>query len=470
MRKTKIICTIGPASESEEILEQMILAGMDVARLNFSHGTYEEMQKKIDTIKRVRERMKAPIPIMLDTKGPEYRVGTFRNEKVTLEDGQLFTLTPEAVEGTEERVSVSYARLAEELVVGDRILVNDGLIELQVEEICGLEIRCRVLEGGVLSNRKSMNFPGKVMSHEFLSEKDKEDLLFGIRNGIDFVAASFVSTKENILDMRAFLDENGGADISIVAKIENRAGVDNLESILDVVSGIMVARGDLGVEIPFVEVPAIQKRLIQRCRYRGKRVVTATEMLESMITNSRPTRAEASDVANAVYEGTSLIMLSGETASGEHPVEAVKTMAAIAEYTESQIDYTQWFQKTEYQIKNTLDSISHATCAMAVDVNAKCIVVNSITGQTAKMISRFRCPAPIIGATTDEKVWRRLNISWAVRPVLSEVYESQPEMFANGLKAAIEELHLAPGDKVVMTGGDINGTPGNTNVIRIETC
>lgn len=314
-----------------------------------------------------------------------------------------------------------------------------------------------------------MNFPGRLMQHEFLSDKDKEDLLFGIKNEVDYVAASFVSTKENVEEMRQFLDENGGEEISIIAKIENRSGVNNLDEILNVVSGVMVARGDLGVEIPFIEVPAIQKDMTYRCRIRGKRVVTATEMLESMITKPRPTRAEASDVANAVYEGTSLIMLSGETASGAYPVEAVETMAKIAEYTEQKIDYEEWFHNTGYRIKDSLDSICHATCAMANDVEAKCIVVNSVSGHTAKMISRFRCPSPIIGATMDERVWRRLNISWGVKPVLSERFKTQEEMFENGLKAAIREMNLKPGDKVVMTGGEIGGEPGNTNVIKIET-
>lgn len=469
MRKTKIICTIGPASESEEVLKKMIKAGMDVVRLNFSHGTLEDMKVKVDRIKKVREEMNAPIPILLDTKGPEYRIGTFKNDKVELKEGQLFTLTTDDVEGDETKVSVSYANLVNELETGDQILVNDGLIELKVEETSGNEARCRVIEGGVLSNRKSMNFPDKLLQHEFLSDRDKEDLLFGIENGIDYVAASFVSTKQDVLDMRQFLDENGGEGISIIAKIENRSGVDHLDEILDVVSGIMVARGDLGVEIPFIEVPQVQKDMTYHCRIRGKRVVTATEMLESMITNVRPTRAEVSDVANAVYEGTSLIMLSGETASGEHPVEAVRTMAAIAEYTEKSIDYNEWFHNTGYRLKDNLDSICHATCAMANDVEAKCIVVNSSSGHTAKMISRFRCPSPILGATMDERVWRRLNISWGVKPVLTETYKSQEEMFEKSLEAAIREMNLKPGDRVVMTGGEVNGTPGNTNVIRIET-
>ncbi|MBR3244514.1 MAG: pyruvate kinase [Parasporobacterium sp.] len=469
MRKTKIICTIGPASNQPEVLEKMIAAGMDVARLNFSHGTHESMQETINTIKAVREKLKAPIPIMLDTKGPEYRVGLFEHDKVTLKEGQSFVLTTENVVGTEERVSVSYENLINELEIGDRILVNDGLIELIVEEKSGTEARCQVVCGGVLSNRKSMNFPGKLMQNDFLSEKDKEDLLFGIRNEVDYVAASFVSTRENVLDMRRFLDDNGGSELSIIAKIENRAGVENLDDILDIASGIMVARGDLGVEIPFIEVPSIQKDMTFRCRIKGKRIVTATEMLESMITKPRPTRAEVSDVANAVYEGTSLIMLSGETANGAHPVEAVKAMASIAEYTESTINYGQWFHSTEYKIKNNLDAICHATCAMANDVGAKCIVVNSITGHTAKMVSRFRCPSPIIGATMDERVWRRLNISWGVKPVLTERCRSREEMFEKGLAAAVREMGLKPGDRVVMTGGLLNGEPGNTDEIKIAT-
>lgn len=468
MRKTKIICTIGPASESEEMLEKLCKAGMDAARLNFSHGTHEEMKKKINAIKAVRDRLRVPLPIILDTKGPEYRVGVLKDGSVELKQGESFILTSEDVEGDEKRVSVSYRNLIKELDKGDRILVNDGLIELKVEELTETEACCRVVEGGILSNRKSMNFPGKLMQHEFLSKQDKDDLLFGIENGIDFVAASFVSNRENARDMRDFLDRNGGADIDIIAKIENRSGVENLDDICEAVDGIMVARGDLGVEIPLEEVPAVQKDMTYRCRVKGKRVVTATEMLESMITNPRPTRAEASDVANAVYEGTSAIMLSGETASGKHPVEAVKTMAAIAEYTEKQIDYVKWFDDTEYHINDNLDAISHATCAMAIDVSAKCVVVNSITGKTAKMVSRFRSAADIIGATMNRTVWRRLNLSWGVRPVLTEVCETQEELFERGFLAAVKELQLKPGDNVVMTGGDINGNPGNTNIIKIE--
>lgn len=469
MRKTKIICTIGPASESEEVLTAMCKAGMDTARLNFSHGTHEEHLQKIETLKKVRTKLGIPLPIMLDTKGPEYRLKTFANKKVMIKTGDKFTLTTDDIVGDETRVAVSYDRLPQELTVGERILVNDGLVELVVDAIEGNDIICTVTQGGALSDRKSMNFPGKVMKHEYLSEQDKADILFGIENGVDFVAASFVSNKQNALDLRKFLNDHGGREISIIAKIENPDGVKNLDEICEVVGGVMVARGDLGVEIPFEEVPAVQKMMTSRCRKMGKRVVTATEMLESMIENPRPTRAEASDVANAVYEGTSAIMLSGETANGAHPVEAVATMAKIAEYTESKINYEKLFATTEYQINTNLDAISHAVCSMAVDVKAKAIVVNSITGITARMVSRFRCPADIIGTTTDTKTWRRLKLSWGVTPVLNEKYDSQERMFEEGIRDAIEILNLKAGDKIVLTGGDINGEPGNTDTIKVVT-
>ena len=345
MRKTKIICTIGPACENEDTLKKMCEAGMNVARLNFSHGTHEEHLKKIALVKKVREEMNLPIPIMLDTKGPEYRIKTFKDGKVTLEEGAEFNFTTEEVEGDEHRVSVNYSHLCEELQVGDKILVNNGLVICEVKRIEGTNAVCEVLSGGVLSDRKSMNFPNKVMKGEYISEQDRSDILFGIENDVDFVAASFVSTKQDVADLRKLLDENGGEKINIIAKIENRAGVDNIEEICEVADGIMVARGDLGVEIPFVEVPAIQKFLIQKCRLLGKRVITATEMLESMIQNPRPTRAEISDVANAVYDGSSAVMLSGETAAGKHPVDAVRNMAEIAEYTEKHIDYKKRFCK-----------------------------------------------------------------------------------------------------------------------------
>ena len=469
MRKTKIICTIGPACENEETLTQMCLAGMNVARLNFSHGTHAEQQKKVDLIKKVREKLNLPIAIMLDTKGPEYRLGTFREGKIHLKDGDRFTFTTEDVEGDETRVSVNYKGLVEDLKVGDRILVNNGLVICEVTELEGSNVHCTVLAGGDLSNRKSMNFPNKVMRGEYLSQQDKEDLLFGIQNDVDFVAASFVSTRQDLEDLKAFLRENGGENIDVIAKIENRSGVDNIEDICAAADGIMIARGDLGVEIPFVEVPSIQKYLINKCRLLGKRVITATEMLESMIQNPRPTRAEISDVANAVYDGSSAVMLSGETAAGRHPVEAVRSMAEIAEYTEQHISYSHRFRTAEFKIKNNLDAISHATCSMAMDVNAKCIVVCSLTGTTARMVSRFRCPTPIVGMTTDPKVWRKLALSWGVTPVLSRQYPSVEVLFFQATALARELFSLATGDNVVVTGGQVTGHPGNTNMIRVET-
>ncbi|MGN1473815.1 MAG: pyruvate kinase [Eubacteriales bacterium] len=469
MRKTKIICTIGPACDNEKTLTDMCRAGMNVARLNFSHGTYEDHLKKIRLIRSVREKLGLPIAIMLDTKGPEYRIKTFQNGSVTLKDGDEFRFTTDEVEGDEKRVSVSYKNLTHELNPGDRVLVNNGLVIFEVERIDGNDAVCRVLSGGVLSDRKSMCFPGKVLAHDFLSEQDKSDLLFGIENDVDFVAASFVSCRNDAESIRRLLDENGGAHINLIAKIENRAGVDNIEEICEVADGVMVARGDLGVEIPYVEVPAVQKMLISKCRLLGKRVITATEMLESMIHNPRPTRAEINDVANAVYDGTSAVMLSGESAAGKYPVDSVKAMADICEYTEQHIDYKRWFATTDYKIRNNLDAVSHAVCAMAIDVQAKCIVVNSISGRTARMVSRFRCPADIVGTTTSERAWRQLNLSWGVTPVRSEEYGSMEVMFYEGLKQAKAALGLKHGDNVVLTGGPIHGTPGNTNTIKVET-
>lgn len=468
MRKTKIICTIGPASENEAILTAMCKEGMDVARLNFSHGSHEEHKRKIDLIKQVREKLDMPIAIMLDTKGPEYRIGTFVNEKVTVQAGDTFIFTTEDVQGDETRVSVNYKDLIKNLSVGDRILVNNGLVVFEVMELSGCNAVCRVITGGVLSNRKSMSFPNKVMSGPYLSERDKADLLFGIENDVDFVAASFVSSAEDLMELHQFLDANGGKNIDIVAKIENRSGVENIEEICKLCEGIMIARGDLGVEIPFVEVPSIQKYLISKCRLLGKRVITATEMLETMIYNPRPTRAEISDVANAVYDGSSAIMLSGESAAGKYPVEAVKVMAEIAAYTEQQTSYKDRFLTAEFQIQNTLDAMSHATCSMAVDVDAKGIVVSSVSGKTAMMVSRFRCPVPIIGMTTDRKVWRKLSLSWGVYPAMTDQFTSMDVMFYHALAGAKKILGLQKGDRVVLTGGPINGKSGNTNTIKVE--
>ncbi len=468
MRKTKIICTIGPSSANEKTLTQMCLAGMNVARLNFSHGSHDEHKEKIELIKRVRENLDMPIPIMLDTKGPEYRIKTFKNGSVEVCDGAQFTFTTDDIEGDETRVSVSFEGLIRDLSVGDRILVNNGLVVFEVNELTDTEAICTTVVGGTLSNRKSMSFPNKVMSGPYLSEQDKSDLLFGIENDVDYVAASFVSTKADVVSLRQFLNDNGGANIDIIAKIENQAGVDNIEDICEACEGIMIARGDLGVEIPFVKVPSVQKLLISKCRMLGKRVITATEMLESMIQNPRPTRAEISDVANAVYDGTSAVMLSGESAAGKYPVEAVRNMAQICEYTEQHISYKKRFLNAEFRIKNILDAISHATCAMSIDVDAKAIVVCSVTGTTARMVSRFRSPVDIVGLTTDKKVWRKLALSWGVTPMLTEKFNSVDVMFYKAKECARSALNLNPGDNVVLTAGPINGQCGNTNTIKVE--
>lgn len=469
MRKTKIICTIGPASENEDTLTQMCLAGMNVARLNFSHGSYPEHEKKIALIKKVRQKLGLPIAILLDTKGPEYRIKTFRNDKVEIKIGADFTFTVDDVEGDEKIVSVNYKALNQDLKPGDIVTVNNGMVKFEVMSIEGSRILTKCVVGGILSNRKSMSFPNKVMSGPYLSEQDKADIIFGIQHGVDYIAASFVSTKQDVLDIRKLLDENGGSDIEIIAKIENRSGVDHVEEICENCGGIMIARGDLGVEIPYVEVPAVQKKLTRICRMMGKRVITATEMLESMIQNPRPTRAEISDVANAVYDGTSCVMLSGESAAGKYPVEAVKAMAEIAEYTEQHTDYKQRFLATEYIGKNNLDCISHAVCSMAIDVNAKAIVVCSVSGKTAMLVSRFRTPVNIIGMTTDIKIWRRLSMSWGVTPVMADQFPSMDVMFYYAKKKTADILNLKTGDNILLTGGPINGQSGNTNTIKIET-
>lgn len=470
MRKTKIVCTIGPASSSPEVFAEMCRAGLNVARLNFSHGTHEEHQQKFDMIRKVRAELNLPIAIMLDTKGPEYRIRTFKNKRIVLKDGDSFTFTTRKVEGDETIVGVSYAGLAKELSVGDTVLVNNGLVIFEVASIEGTEIHCRVVVGGELSDCKSMSFPHKVLEQGYLSEQDKSDLLFGIRNGVDFVAASFVSRREDVQDVRRFLDANGGQDIEIIAKIENQTGIDNVEEICEACSGIMIGRGDLGVEVPFAELPAIQKYLITKCRLLGKRVITATEMLESMIHNPRPTRAEISDVANAVYDGTSAVMLSGESAAGKYPVKTVQTMSEIVEETEKHIEYENLFRKEEFQIKNMVDAISHATCCMACDIGAKAIVVSSLSGVTVRMVSRFRVPVDIVGMATNARVWYRLALSWGVLPILcEETFHSADVLFYNALRAAKSAMQLAPGDNVVMTGGTPNGTSGNTNLIKVET-
>lgn len=468
MRKTKIVCTIGPASDNEEVLTGLCLAGMNVARLNFSHGTHEGHRRTMDLIKKVRDRLGLPIAMMLDTKGPEYRIKTFKEGKVTLTAGDAFVFTARDVQGDREQVSVNDPRLPEELSVGDTILLNNGLLAFQVTDIRGEDIHCRVCCGGELSDRKSMSFPGKVLQQPYLSEQDKKDIAFGVENEVDYIACSFVSTKQDLLDVRAFLDEIGGENIELIAKIENQSGFDNIEEICQACDGIMVARGDMGVEIPFEKLPAIQKKLITKCRLLGKRVITATEMLESMIQNPRPTRAEISDVANAVYDGTSAIMLSGETAAGKYPVKAVECMARIAETAEEDIAYEKRFYSSEFRIKNSVDAISHATCGMAIDLQAKAIVACSLSGMTVRMVSRFRPPVPIIGLTTDERTFRRLALSWGVIPAMCEKFTSTEVLFYSAKKMAAQILPLRRGDKIVITGGDTSGRSGKTNLVRIE--
>lgn len=469
IRKTKIVCTIGPACTNEEIITKMCLAGMNVARMNFSHNTHKDHEERINLVKKVREKLGLPIAILLDTKGPEYRIKTFKNGKIELKAGDNFTFTSDEIEGDETRVSVNYKNLANDLQKGDKILLNNGLLSFEVVSTSETEVNCIVLIGGELSDRKSMSFPNKTLKQVYLSEQDKKDILFGAKQGIDFLACSFVSCRQDLIDVKSFLKENGIEGIDVIAKIENRSGVENIEEICEECDGIMIARGDMGVEIPYEELPAIQKQLITKCRLLGKRVITATEMLESMIQSPRPTRAEISDVANAVYDGTSAIMLSGETAAGLYPVESVEAMDRIALNTEQNIHYAKRFLNREFKIKNTVDAISHATCGMAIDIDAKAIAVCSLSGMTARMVSRFRPHVSIVGITTEEKTWRKLALSWGIVPVMCENYTSTDVLFFTAERLTKETLGLEKGDKIVMTGGVTNGKSGNTNLIKVET-
>lgn len=471
MKKTKIICTLGPASDTEEIISDLIDAGMNVARLNFSHGTHEEHAAKIAKVKKVREQKKAPIAIMLDTKGPEFRIGTFKDGSITLKDGDPFIFTTEKIEGDQTKVSVSFGGICEQLKPGDKILLNNGLIIFEVLKVKKPEVQCKTVVGGVLSNKKSMFFPDKELDMVYLSEQDKSDIAFGVEQGIDYIACSFVSKAQDIVDVRNWLKECGSpeGDIEIIAKIESRSGVNNLDEILAVSDGIMVARGDLGVEVPFEELPSIQKTIIHQCRVHGKRSITATEMLESMIKNPRPTRAEISDVANAVYDGSSAIMLSGETAAGEHPVEAVKAMARIAAQAEENTQYINYIKPEDYHIKTLSEALSHSACTLAEDIGAKLIVACTRSGYTAKLVSRFRPMIDIIGMTTDERAYRKLALSWGVIPVMSEEFYSVDVLFHYGKQAAKQTGLVKKGDKIVLTGGTPNGKSGNSNLINVET-
>ena len=467
MKKTKIICTIGPASENKAVFSEMADAGMNVVRLNFSHGTHEDHAKKIKMIKEVREEKKLPLPILLDTKGPEFRIKNFKDGKIRLNKGDEFTFTTEEIEGDNSRVSVSYAGICEDLVPNDKILLNNGLIVFRVTEVNAPNVHCITEIGGELSSRKSMFFPDKELHLEFLSEQDKSDLLFGIEQDVDFVALSFVSKAQDVIDAKEFLKAHGGSHIDVIAKIENRAGVNNLLENMQVSDGIMVARGDLGVEIPYEELPDIQKYIIDQCRIHGKRVITATEMLESMIHNPRPTRAEISDVANAVYDGTSAVMLSGETAAGEHPVQSVNAMAKIVENAEKHIEYIQSIDN--FEIETTSEALSHSAATLAKDLNASAIVVCTRTGATARKVSRFRPNIPIIGITTDIHAYRQLALSWGVLPAMAEEYTSIDILFYFAKETAKKSGLVKKGDTIVITGGTPNGKSGNSNLINVET-
>ncbi len=471
MRKTKIVCTLGPASETEEMIEALCRAGMNAARMNFSHNTHADHKRRIEAVKRVRERLGLPIAVILDTKGPEYRIGTFKNGKISLSEGEGFIFTARDTEGDKSIVSVNYKNLPNELKKGDRILLNNGLLSFAVESVEGEDIKCRVECGGELTDRKSMSFPGKVMHRPYLSEQDREDIRFGVECGVDFIACSFVSSKQDLEDVADYLNEIGAEGIGLIAKIENRAGVDNIDEICAVCAGIMIARGDMGVEIPYEQLPHIQKKLITKGRMLGKFVITATEMLESMIHNQRPTRAEISDVANAVYDGTSAVMLSGETAAGKYPAEAVEAMSRIAETAESTINYTKRFlnANSEFDPHGVTDAVSHAACTVAISTGARAIVACSLSGNTAKMVSRFRPPVELIALTADERTRRSLSLSWGVIGAKCELLASSDVLFYTAKKTAQSILPLKEGDRLVITGGGRTGESGSTDLIKIET-
>ena len=470
MRKTKIICTLGPAVESEEVMRELALNGMDVARLNFSHGNHDYHLKLINTLKKVRDEIKKPIALMLDTKGPEIRLGCFENGGIELKANDRFILTTEECIGNQERVSVSYKNLPEALKPDDRILLDDGLIELKVTDVKGTEIVCRVMNDGVVKDKKSVNVPGVSLNMPYLSDNDVKDILFAIEHDFDYIAASFVRKADDVNDIREILEKHGGNDIQIIAKIENGEGVDNIDEILAVSDGIMVARGDMGVEIDYNELPRIQKMLIKKAMLCGKKSITATQMLDSMISKPRPTRAEISDVANAIYDGTSAIMLSGETSVGKYPIESVVAMAKIAESTESAIHYKKRFRQMQLEESTTdvTNAISHATCTTAHDLNAAAIITVTKTGSTARMISKYRPACPIIGGTPVEKVYRQLAMSWGVIPVLIEEKKNTDQLFEHVVDKAVETGIVKSGDLVVLTGGFPIGIPGMTNIMKVE--
>ncbi|MCL2694333.1 MAG: pyruvate kinase, partial [Oscillospiraceae bacterium] len=474
MNKTKIVCTLGPATAEDEVLRELMRSGMNVARQNFSHGDHESHLKLFNQVKRIREELNLPVASLLDTTGPEVRVKTFKDGKATLVEKQTFILTTEELEGTSEYVSITYKGLAHDIDIGASILLDDGMIELKVTDIVHngeeTDIVTRVINGGILSNRKSANIPGTRLSLPYLSKRDREDIAFGAKTGFDYIAASFMRCDEDVLEIRKILAENGRSDIRIIAKIENQEGVDNIDDIIRVSDGIMVARGDMGVEIPFEELPRIQKALIEKAYLAGKPVITATQMLESMIKNPRPTRAETTDVANAIYDGTSAIMLSGETAMGAYPVEAVRTMAKIAERTEANKDYAKsFFERRMVKDLNVTNAIAHATVTTAIDLQAKAILTVTQGGNTARMMSKFRPQQPILCCTPSERTWRQLGMSWGIIPIMAQEEEDTDDLLHHAVDRAVEEGYLENGDLVVITAGVPLGISGTTNLMKVQT-
>ena len=469
MRKTKIICTLGPATDDENVLRRLMMNGMNVARVNMSHGTHADQKVRIDAVKKLREELDLPVAILLDTKGPEIRTGNFSEGPVTLEAGQTFILTTEDVDGDSNRCSVTFKSLPQEISPETRILIDDGLIELRVQKCTATEVFCTVINGGTVSSHKGINIPNVKLSLPFISEQDKADIAFGVEQDIDFIAASFTRNANDIMLLRKELKRHNCDNIRICAKIENHEGIDNIDEIIKVSDSIMVARGDLGVEIPLEEIPILQKKIIQKVYEAGKQAITATQMLDSMMKNPRPTRAETTDVANAIYDGTSAIMLSGETAAGLYPVEAVKTMAKIALATESDIDYVDKFRKRDIAERPDVTSaISHATCTTAHDLGAAAILTVSKTGTTARMISKYRPECPIICGTTERKVQRQMNLSWGVIPIIVEEKDNTDVLFEHVVKVAESKGLVKSGDLTVITTGVPLGISGTTNLLKVH--
>ncbi|MCL2699879.1 MAG: pyruvate kinase [Defluviitaleaceae bacterium] len=469
MRKTKIVATLGPSSSDIETIKELIKAGLDAARINFSHGTYESHGEVIDRLKEAREALDAPIPLILDTKGPEIRIKTFEKDSIFLEQGATFTLTTEDITGDETKVSVTYADLPKDVNVGGRVLIDDGLIELTVKSLTDTDVVCEVVNSGYLGSRKGVNIPDVYVNLPSLTEKDIEDIKFGIKQGFDYVAASFIRSASDVSAIRDVLERNGGDDIRIIAKIESREGVDNIDAILEVADGIMVARGDLGVEIPPEEVPLVQKVLIEKANHKGKPVITATQMLESMVSNPRPTRAEANDVANAIFDGSDAIMLSGETAKGKYPVESVRMMARIAQTAESSVQYRDDLAEHHHETfqANITNAVGYAACTTAADLNAACIAAVTDQGFTARMISRFRPECPILAITPVERVWRQLNLVWGCVPALAGIIQGSDEVFNAAVKKSMETNLASEGDAVVIAAGVPVGIAGTTNTMRV---